>query len=43
VNAEFRYEPEGDATVVVLANGSPPSATRLLNAILARLASTTPE
>ena len=37
VNAEFRYEPAGDATVVVLANGSPPAATRLLNAVLERL------
>jgi CubicO group peptidase (beta-lactamase class C family) len=38
VNAEFRFEPAGDATVVVLANASPPAATKLLTEILNRLA-----
>ena len=38
LNAEFRFEPAGDYIVVVLANSSPPAATRLLNAILERLA-----
>jgi hypothetical protein len=37
VNAEFRFEPAGDSTVVVLANMSPPAATRLLTEILTRL------
>jgi hypothetical protein len=37
VNAEFRFEPTGEYTVVVLANTSPPAATELLNAILGRL------
>jgi hypothetical protein len=37
VNAEFRFEPAGEFTVVVLANSSPPSATKLLGAILDRL------
>ena len=37
INAEFRFEPAGPYTVVVLANASPPAATRLLAAILARL------
>jgi D-alanyl-D-alanine carboxypeptidase len=37
VNAEFRFEPAGDYTVVVLANSSPPAATRLLTEILNRL------
>jgi D-alanyl-D-alanine carboxypeptidase len=37
INAEFRFEPAGPYTVVVLANTSPPAATRLLAAILARL------
>jgi len=38
VNAEFRFEPSGDYTVVVLANASPPAATNLLKAILNRIA-----
>jgi CubicO group peptidase (beta-lactamase class C family) len=38
VNAEFRFEPSGDYTVVVLANSSPPAATSLLTAILNRIA-----
>jgi D-alanyl-D-alanine carboxypeptidase len=42
VNAEFRFEPAGEFTVVVLANSSPPAATRLLNEILERLASQQP-
>lgn len=37
VNAEFRFEPAGDATVVVLANVSPPAATQLLTEILGRI------
>jgi D-alanyl-D-alanine carboxypeptidase len=37
VNAEFRFEPAGDYTVVVLSNSSPPSATNLLAAILGRI------
>ena len=37
INAEFRFEPAGPYTVVVLANTSPPAATRLLAAILGRL------
>jgi CubicO group peptidase (beta-lactamase class C family) len=39
VNAEFRFEPAGEYTVVVLANGSPPAATQLLNEIIDQLAS----
>ena len=39
VNAEFRFEPAGDDTVVVLANMSPPVATQLLGDILERLGS----
>jgi D-alanyl-D-alanine carboxypeptidase len=39
VNAEFRFEPAGDYTVVVLANCGPPAATQLLNDIIDRLAS----
>jgi D-alanyl-D-alanine carboxypeptidase len=39
VNAEFRFEPAGDFTVVVLSNSSPPAATQLLTAILERLSS----
>lgn len=42
VNAEFRFEPAGDHTVVVLANSSPPAATRLLTDILNRLGSSEP-
>jgi D-alanyl-D-alanine carboxypeptidase len=38
VNAEFRFEPSGDYTVVALANASPPAATQLLADILLRLA-----
>jgi CubicO group peptidase (beta-lactamase class C family) len=38
VNAEFRFEPAGAYTVVVLSNSSPPSATNLLTAILNRIA-----
>jgi CubicO group peptidase (beta-lactamase class C family) len=38
VNAEFRLEPSGSHTVVVLANSSPPAATDLLTAALNRLA-----
>jgi CubicO group peptidase (beta-lactamase class C family) len=37
INAEFRFEPAGPYTVVVLANTSPPAATRLLASILGRL------
>jgi D-alanyl-D-alanine carboxypeptidase len=37
INAEFRFEPAGPYTVVVLANASPPAATRLLGEILTRL------
>lgn len=37
VNAEFRFEPAGDSTVVVLANASPPAATQLLTEILGRV------
>jgi CubicO group peptidase (beta-lactamase class C family) len=37
VNAEFRFEPAGDLTVVVLANSSPPAATSLMTDILTRL------
>jgi D-alanyl-D-alanine carboxypeptidase len=37
VNAEFRFEPAGEYTIVVLANASPPAATRLLADILNRL------
>lgn len=39
INAEFRLEPAGPYTVVVLANTSPPAATRLLATILGRLGS----
>jgi CubicO group peptidase (beta-lactamase class C family) len=42
VNAEFRFEPAGASTVVVLSNSSPPSATNLLNAILERMAGVDP-
>lgn len=42
VNAEFRFEPSGDATVVVLANSSPPAATELLSVILNRIAGVSP-
>lgn len=42
VNAEFRFEPKGDYTVVVLANSSPPAATRLLTEILNRLSASEP-
>jgi hypothetical protein len=38
VNAEFRFEPAGPYTVVVLSNSSPPSATDLLGAIVNRIA-----
>jgi CubicO group peptidase (beta-lactamase class C family) len=38
VNAEFRFEPAGSSTVVVLSNSSPPAATNLLTAILNRVA-----
>ena len=38
VNAEFRFEPSGIFTVVVLANSSPPAATDLLTAIVNRIA-----
>jgi hypothetical protein len=38
VNAEFRFEPAGDSTVVVLANASPPAATELLTEIMNRIA-----
>jgi D-alanyl-D-alanine carboxypeptidase len=37
VNAEFRFEPSGEYTVVVLANVNPPAATQLLADILLRL------
>ena len=39
VNAEFRLEPDTGLIVVVLANSSPPSATRLLQDILAQVVS----
>ena len=39
VNAEFRFEPAGDYTIVVLANSSPPAATQLLNDSLDHLGS----
>ena len=39
VNAEFRFEPAGDYTVVVLANSSPPAATQRLSDILDLLGS----
>jgi CubicO group peptidase (beta-lactamase class C family) len=42
VNAEFRFDPAGDVTVVVLSNASPPSATQLLGDILNRVAGPTP-
>ncbi|MCA1674919.1 MAG: beta-lactamase family protein [Actinobacteria bacterium] len=42
VNAEFRFEPAGAYTVVVLSNSSPPSATNLLTAILNRIAGIAP-
>jgi len=42
VNAEFRFEPAGSYTVVVLSNASPPAATNLLTAILNRLAGPAP-
>jgi CubicO group peptidase (beta-lactamase class C family) len=38
VNAEFRFEPAGDYTVVILANASPPAATDLLGTVLNRIA-----
>lgn len=38
VNAEFRFEPSGLFTVVVLSNSSPPAATDLLSAIVNRIA-----
>lgn len=41
VNAEFRFEPAGPYTVVVLSNTSPPAATNLLTAILERIAAST--
>jgi CubicO group peptidase (beta-lactamase class C family) len=37
INAEFRLEPAGEYTVVVLANASPPAATQLLADILGQL------
>jgi D-alanyl-D-alanine carboxypeptidase len=42
VNAEFRFEPSGSFTVVVLANSSPPAATDLLTAIVTRIAGAPP-
>lgn len=42
VNAEFRFEPAGAYTVVVLSNSSPPSATNLLTAIVNRSAGVEP-
>jgi CubicO group peptidase (beta-lactamase class C family) len=42
VNAEFRFEPAGAYTVVVLSNSSPPSATNLLTAIVNRIAGIAP-
>ena len=39
VDAEFRFEPAGDYTIVVLANSSPPAATQMLNDILDLLGS----
>jgi CubicO group peptidase (beta-lactamase class C family) len=38
INAEFRFEPAGGYTVVVISNASPPSATNLLTAIINRIA-----
>lgn len=38
VNAEFRFEPAGAYTVVVLANASPPAATALVTSVLNRIA-----
>jgi D-alanyl-D-alanine carboxypeptidase len=40
INAEFRFEPAGEYTVVVLANASPPAATQLLGDILKQLETT---
>jgi CubicO group peptidase (beta-lactamase class C family) len=37
VNAEFRFDPAGEDTVVVLSNTSPPAATQMLTDILNRL------
>ena len=37
VNAEFRFEPAGPYTVVVLSNSGPPAATTLLTAIVNRI------
>jgi CubicO group peptidase (beta-lactamase class C family) len=37
INAEFRFEPAGEYTVVALSNTSPPSATQMLSDILATL------
>lgn len=42
VNAEFRFEPSGTYTVVVLANSSPPAATDLLTVVLNRIAGASP-
>jgi CubicO group peptidase (beta-lactamase class C family) len=42
VNAEFRFEPSGVHTVVVLANSSPPAATALLTAVQNRIAGESP-
>ena len=38
VNAEFRFEPGGEYTIVALSNASPPSATQMLSDILAKIA-----
>jgi D-alanyl-D-alanine carboxypeptidase len=42
VNAEFRFDPSGAYTVVVLANASPPAATNLLTAVLNRVSGVSP-
>jgi CubicO group peptidase (beta-lactamase class C family) len=38
VNAEFRFEPHGEYTIVALSNASPPAATQMLSDILAKIA-----
>ena len=42
INAELRFEPGGEHTVVVLANASPPAATQLLADVLSQLANERP-
>jgi len=43
VNAEFRFEPAGEYTIIVLDNSSPPAATQLLSAIIERVGSSVAE